>query len=173
MRIGKVGKMLMKGIYLASYRAFHEGHDIVYQDINGLRDIGGDMMDIDLSSYDYVIATPPCNFWSRANWRRYTSDYSLNTKHLLPSILQKLCSLDKPFIVENVRNEKLMKEYGVFNYPCFVYFVGRHTYFTNIFLCLDGVEQIFDDIHHTSPSDRQGGINVHNVVEIFINTVGG
>ena len=42
----------MNGIYLASYKALHENHNIVYQDINGQRDIGGDMMDIDLSPYE-------------------------------------------------------------------------------------------------------------------------
>ena len=44
----------MKGIYLASYRALHKGHDIVYQDINGLRDVAGDMLDIDVSPFGSV-----------------------------------------------------------------------------------------------------------------------
>ena len=73
----------MKGIYLASYKANHPNHDIVYQDINGERDIDGDMMEIDLTPYDFIIATPPCNWWSRANYRRNTSLYALTTKHLL------------------------------------------------------------------------------------------
>lgn len=33
--------MIMKGIYLASFMAEHPNYDIVYQDINGKRDIGG------------------------------------------------------------------------------------------------------------------------------------
>ena len=90
----------MKGIYLAAFRADHPNYNIVYQDINGKRDIPGDMMDIDLSSYDFIIATPPCNYWSKANYRRDISHYSLITKHLLPSILKKLCYQDKPFIFE-------------------------------------------------------------------------
>ena len=80
----------MRGIYLASYEAFHQNYNLVYQDINGERDIGGDMMNVDLTNYDYVIATPPCNWWSRANWRRDSSEYSLKTKHLLIDILDKL-----------------------------------------------------------------------------------
>ena len=76
----------MRGIYLAAYKAMHPNHDIVYQDINGKRDIGGDMMEVDLTPYDFIIATPPCNWWSRANWRRDSSEYSLKTKHLLIDI---------------------------------------------------------------------------------------
>lgn len=95
----------MKGIYLAAFKANHPNYDIVYQDILGNRDIGGDMMEVDLSPYDFIIATPPCNWWSRANYRRNTSPYALQTKHLLPDILRKLCQQDKPWIVENVKKQ--------------------------------------------------------------------
>lgn len=97
----------MKGIYLAAFKAEHENYEIVYQDINGKRDVAGDMMDVDLSPYDFIIASPPCNFYSRANYRRDISEYSQKTKHLLPSILKKLCKQDKPFIVENVCNSRI------------------------------------------------------------------
>lgn len=118
----------MKGIYLAAFKAKHENHDIVYQDINGKRDLDGDMLKIDLTPYDYIIATPPCNYYSRANYRRETSKYSQETKHLLPEILKKLVNQDKPFIVENVRNKRLFTELGLFNLKCYVYLIGRHTY---------------------------------------------
>lgn len=131
----------MTGIYLASFTANHNEHDIVYQDINGKRDIGGDMMEIELSKYDYIIATPPCNYWSRANYRRETSEYAQKTKHLLPDILNKLVKQDKPFIVENVKNYKMFKKYGLFELPCFVYFVGRHTYWSNVMMSFDDVIQ--------------------------------
>lgn len=157
----------MKGIYLASYRAYHPGHDIVYQDINGLRDLGGDMMDVDLSEYDFIIATPPCNYFSRGNWRRNCSEYSLNTRHLLPGILRKLCYQDKPFIVENVRNFKMFNDLGLFDLPCFVYFIGRHTYWSNMLLSTD-VPQIQDHIWTSSQANRQGGFNVHQVIEMFL-----
>lgn len=169
----------MKGIYLASFKAFHPNYDIVYQDINGKRDISGDMMDIDLSSYDFVIATPPCNYWSRANYRREQSEYSRITKHLLPGILKKLCSQDKPFIVENVRNDRLFTLYHLYDLPCHIYKIGRHTYWTNIMFSCD-IEQRKDfknvgyfvkDLQHLSSSCRQGGYNVHQVIERWLDTL--
>lgn len=131
----------MKGIYLAAYKAKHDGHDIVYQDINGKRDIGGDMLEVDLTPYDYIIATPPCNYWSRANYRRETSEYSQKTKHLLPSILDKLVALGKPFIVENVRNARMFTKAGLFNKACFIIEYGRHTYWTNVMIDFTGIPQ--------------------------------
>ena len=44
-------KFSMKGIYLAAGKAEHSNYNIVYQDITGDRDIGGDMMEVDLSCY--------------------------------------------------------------------------------------------------------------------------
>ena len=161
----------MKGIYLASYKANHQNYDIVYQDINGERDIGGDMLGIDLSFYDFIIATPPCNYWSRANYRRETSDYSQKTKHLLPDIIDKLIKLNKPFIVENVRNYKLFNEYDLFNKDCFIYEIGRHTYWTNIVFNGSNIKQKNDNIHNISSKDRQGGFNVYNVIEYWLDIV--
>ena len=171
----------MKGIYLASYTANHPEHDIVYQDINGKRDIPGDMMDCDLEPYDYIIATPPCNWWSRANYRRNQSEYALKTKHLLIDILNKLISIGKPFIVENVRNDKFFKEYGLFDLPGYVYKIGRHTYWTNIDCELifrniiqkpkveirDG-KRIWLSSQNLPRNQRQGGEEVHEVIEKWI-----
>ena len=131
----------MKGIYLASFKAIHENYDIVYQDINGKRDIGGDMLEIDLSHYDFIIATPPCNYWSRANYRRETSIYAQATKKLLPEILVALAYQDKPFIVENVRNDRLFKVNNLYDFPCFIYKIGRHTYWTNVKLDISDIQQ--------------------------------
>lgn len=170
---------MKKGIYLGAYEAQHNGHFIVYQDINGKRDIAGDMMSIDLSDYDYIIATPPCNFWSIARGNR-CSQYSLDTKHLLPDIINKLVSLGKPFIVENVKNNKRFVEYGVLpRNDCFVFVLGRHTYFTNVVFAIDDIEQRQDFKYggHVIKYDdmvnlkHQGGFNVHNVIERFIQTV--
>lgn len=172
----------MRGIYLASYEAFHQNYNLVYQDINGERDIGGDMMNVDLTNYDYVIATPPCNWWSRANWRRDSSEYSLKTKHLLIDILDKLIKLGKPFIVENVRNDKKFKEYGLLDLPCHIYKIGRHTYWSNVIFSHDDIiqkpvtdykngkkrylsSQNLDRIH------RQGGQEVHQVIERWLETI--
>ena len=161
----------MKGIYLASFRANHPNWDIVYQDIDGKRDIGGDMMDVDLTPYDFIIATPPCNYWSKANYRRETSEYSQKTKHLLPSILKKLCSQDKPFIVENVRNSSRFKENGLYDFPCYIYVIGRHTYWTNVMFGVDDIHQEPKQIDQLSRSKRQGGDDVHEVIERWLSTL--
>ncbi len=172
----------MRGIYLAAFKANHPGHDIVYQDINGQRDLGGDMMDINLDEYDYIIATPPCNWWSRANWRRNTSEYSLKTKHLLPDILERLSTLGKPFIVENVKNDKFFKEHGLYDYPFYVYKIGRHTYWTNIPFKHDDIIQIpkidykngkkrFMSSQNLGRAARQGTQEVHEVIERWLEEI--
>lgn len=178
----------MKVIYLASYKAIlNTSHDVVYQDKFIKRDIGGDMLDIDLSPYDLIIATPPCNYYSRANYRRETSLYSQQTKHLLPDILQKLSKQDKPFIVENVRNPKLMHDI-IQNFNGFVYVHGRHTYFTNFLINFSHIPQTFDykttkrilkngkwmrsgQISLKDSTHDQGGDNVNSVLTFFIDHV--
>lgn len=174
----------MKSIYLAAYEAEHPDFDVVYQDINGKRDIGGDMMDVDLTPYDMIIATPPCNFWSIARGNR-CSQYSLDTKHLLPDILTKLIKLDKPFVVENVINKKRFAENGIYDIAkCNIYYIGRHTYFTNIDLTDEEIAELnrqnrqdFKYGGHTiqyedmSNKKHQGGYNVHLVIEHFLKKV--
>ena len=174
------GLISMKGIYLGAYLAQHPGYDIVYQDINGMRDLPGDMACIDLSPYDYVIATPPCNWWSRANYRRNESNYALNTKYLLPLMIYMLYWINKPFIVENVRNDKLFKQYHLFDLGLFVYRIGRHTYWSNIcipqlyFLKQHAITDVINgkvrylSSQNLSRSDRQGGKEVHEVIEIWL-----
>lgn len=168
----------MKGIYLAAFRAEHKGHNIVYQDINGKRDIDGDMMLVDLNGYDYIIATPPCNYYSICNYRRNESEYSLKTKHLLPGILEKLGKQEKPFIVENVKNYPIMNQEGVWDIcdklGIFSQVVGRHTYFTNQLIDLK-CEQHFDfnkgGYLINNDGHREGGENVHKVIEYWIRSV--
>ncbi len=174
----------MKGIYLAAYKAKHEGAELIYQDINGERDLAGDMMEIDLTPYDYIIATPPCNWWSRANYRRNTSEYALKTKHLLIDILNKLSQEKRPFIVENVRNDSLFKQHGLFNFSnLYFYKIGRHTYWSNIKFKCDDIIQIpktiiedgkkkFMSSQNLARKDRQGGEEVHQVIERFLETIG-
>lgn len=165
----------MKIIYLAAYKAFHSNYNIIYQDINGKRDLDGDMLDIDLSFYDILIATPPCNYYSRANYRREKSVYSQNTKDLLPKIIDKFILTGKPFIVENVINKPLMNKYKLFDKNCFVYFIGRHTYWTNIFLPSNILQEaeIVSNIKFLPQSKRQGGKNVYYVIEQFLELVYG
>lgn len=169
----------MLGIYLGAYEAYHPNHNIIYQDINNKRDIGGDMLNIDLTEYDYIIATPPCNYWSRARGNK-CSKYSLETKHLLPDIIYKLKNQNKPFIIENVINDKRMLYEKVLpQNDINIYKINRHIYFTNINLDLTNVKQrqdfkyggkviVYDDMKNKK---HQGGYNVYNVIEKFINTI--
>ena len=161
----------MKIIYLAAHQALHKDFNITYQDISGRRDIDGDMMDIDLTAYDVIIATPPCNYWSRANYRRETSEYAQKTKYLLPGILLKLQNQDKPYILENVRNYKLFNEYGLYNGKSYIYEHGRHTYWTNIPFNPSNIKQVKDNINNISTNNRQGGYNVHNVIDYWLDVV--
>ena len=169
----------MKGIYLAAFKANHPNFDIVYQDINGKRDIGGDMMEVDLTPYDFIIATPPCNYYSRANYRRETSEYSQKTKHLLPSIIDKLIALGKPFIVENVCNSRIFKEIGLYDKNCYIYIYGRHTYWSNVMMDLTGIPQRQDfkyggrviKYNDMNTKEHQGGFNVHQVIEYWLNLI--
>lgn len=170
----------MKGIYLGAYTAYHPNYDIVYQDINGKRDIPGDMMDIDLFPYDYVIATPPCNYYSRAAGNKH-SKYAIKTAHLLPDIIKKLNDLKKPFIVENVRNENKFRQLGLFDYDnIYVYRIGRHTIWSSIpfyhWLPFDYEFTSKDprwpgkcaDVNGRKRKDRQGSENVHIIVEQWL-----
>lgn len=170
----------MKGIYLGACRAYHNDFDIDYNDIvPGYHiNVVGDMLNVDLNKYDFIIATPPCNYYSRANYRRNSSSYSLSTKHLLPCILLKCAKLDKPFIVENVRNFKMFNESGIIDickmYGILIYEYGRHTYFTNIFFNPYCVPQVKDNIQNISNSKnvyRQGGFNVHNVIDWWLKCI--
>lgn len=162
----------MKGIYLAAYKAYHPEYNIDYNDIEKTSkhiNIIEDMLKIDLSNYDYIIATPPCNYWSKARGNKI-SDYSIKTKELLPKIIDKLISLNKPFIIENVRNKPRFNEYNLLNKNCFIYTIGRHTYWTNTLMNYNGI-QIKDNIKNISKNKRQGSKNVHDVIEYWLKLI--
>lgn len=170
----------MKGIYLGACRAYHPNYDLDYNDIiSGYHiNIVCDMLDIDLTKYDFIIASPPCNFYSHANYRRYISEYSQKTKHLLPNILLKCVGSGKPFIVENVRNYNLFKKEGIIkicdDYGIITYGYGRHTYFTNVMFNPSNIFQQNDNIQYISNSKktyREGGLNVFNVIEFWLKIV--
>lgn len=88
--------------------------------------------------------------------------------------------IEKPFIVENVRNFKVFEIMGLFQLGCYVYFIGRHTYWSNVYLgncslikqrndfkthsVVISYDDMEDDYH-------QGGYNVHNVVERFLEVI--
>lgn len=172
----------MKVVYLGACRAYHPNYDIDYNDVVlGYHiNLVGDMLTVDLSKYDVLIATPPCNYYSRCNYRRDVSKYALATKDLLPNILEKFILSNKLFIVENVRNFNLFKKCGIFDfctkYGILYYEFGRHTYFTNLLLNFNGIKQRQDflsggvRINYNDDFSKynQGGYNVHQVIEYFL-----
>jgi|LGVE01.1.fsa_nt_gb site-specific DNA-cytosine methylase len=166
----------MNVIYLAAGNAVIKKYNniITYNDLLIKRDIQSDMMSVDLLNYDLIIASPPCNFYSRARGNFPPSDYALKTKHLLPEILTKAWGTGKPFIIENVINKVKMKDI-IKNFNGFYYEHGRHSYFTNIMFNPKGIPQNFDfkfgGIFINKESDRQGGKNVNIVLQHFIDFV--
>ena len=172
----------MKGLYLGCCKARHPNYNIIYQDIEKDKykaDLGGDMLDIELSGYDYIIATPPCNWWSKANPYYKKSEYALKTKHLLPDMIEKLGKQNKPFIIENVINKKRMTENNVFEiakkYNLYIIFHGRHTYFTNFYVNFENIPQQQDFKYGgkriNNDGYNQGGLNVFLVLEKWIKEV--
>lgn len=167
----------MKIIYLAAGRAKLNHENVVYNDIKEKRDLKGDMMQVPLENFDILIATPPCNYYSRANNRRESSIYALQTKNLLPNIIEKFIKTGKPFIVENVRNDPLFKALNLYNFPCFVYKHGRHTYWTNVLINFSNIPQTYDFKQIKGygcirlKSYVQGGKNVNDVFDYFLEIV--
>ena len=166
-------KLDCKVIYLASGRAKLKHYNVIYNDLFEDADLRCDMLSVDLMDYDIILASPPCNYYSKARGNLPPSKYAEDTKHLLPDILKKCISLDKPFIIENVRNKPLFKKLGYFDFPCFVYFHGRHTYWTNIMIDFSHIPQSFDFSYGGKKLKDyiQGGDNVNNVFDYFINYV--
>lgn len=169
--------MSLKVIYLASGRAKLNYKNVIYNDYKEKRDLICDMMTVDLNDYDILIATPPCNYYSRANYRRETSKYAQETKHLLPDIIDKFIKTGKPFIVENVRNKPLFEKLGLYNKNCLIYTHGRHTYWTNRIISIQDIPQKFDFKQIPGygtvrlKSYVQGGKNVNDVLDRFISTI--
>lgn len=170
----------MKGVFLGACMEYHKNYNLDYNDIEKTSEhinIIGDMLKVNLNNYDFILASPPCNYYSRANYRREISNYAQTTKHLLPELLKKCNETDKPFLIENVRNYKLYEKTGIIKYcienNIFIYIVGRHTYFTKELINLQS-PQNKDNIQkkqHKSKNlnnYRQGGENVHNTFEIFL-----
>lgn len=160
----------MKIIYLASGHAKLNIPGVIYQDKIVKRDLGDCMLNVDLDPYDIIIATPPCNFWIKANFRK-DSNYSQITKHLLPEILNKLEKQKKPFIVENVINKPLMKDI-ILQFKGFYYEYGRHSYFTNVPFNMTNFNfPKSTDHNRKSRKQRQGSGNVNDVIEYFVKTL--
>lgn len=159
----------MKGIYLASKEHRIPGYDIDYNDIEEYAGINkpGDMLSIDLNKYDYIIATPPCNYYSRANYRRETSKVAQATKHLLPEIIKKCEKLGKPFLIENVCNSKRLPKSNVYEFE-----FGQHHFYTNVFMFTpDKSYAKKQNKQYLSYGHRDNNENVHLIINIFLEII--
>lgn len=164
----------MKVLYGCCYKGIinAQGCEITYIDIiqnlekpNG-KYICKDIKTVDFNDYDIIICTPPCNYYSKANYRRETSSYAQLTKELLPYCINSALETKKPFIIENVRNNKILNNI-IKNFKYNVYRIGRHTYFTNMFVNIY-VDQEKEDLGHINTKKRQGGKNVENVLNTWL-----
>lgn len=159
----------MKGIYLASKQHRIPGYTIDYNDIQEYEGINipGDMLQIDTNDYDYVIATPPCNYYSKANFRRESSKIAQNTKHLLPDILEKLKNYKKPFIVENVCNSTLLPKTKFYEFD-----FGNHHFYTNVFLLVpDKSYAVKQNKQNVCRNKRDNNYNVDLIIKIFLEII--
>lgn len=166
---------MIKIIYLASGEGIIDlpGVQVTYNDIKVQRDLVCDMLDVDLSDYDILLASPPCNYYSKANYRRDTSVYSLATRYLLPCIIYKFSISGKPFIIENVINKSLMKTI-INSLPQGVTYneAGRHCYFTNIDFDFKSLVISKDiAVDRVCSKKRQGSGGVNMVFEKVIESV--
>lgn len=157
----------LKGIYLCAKEHRIPGFNIDYNDITNYPGINicCDMLKVDIEKYDYVIATPPCNYYSRANYRRETSKIAQSTKHLLPGILKKLENYKKPFLVENVCNSSLLpkSKFLEFNW-------GNHHFYTNVlFFIIDNPKK--QNKQHLQYGKRDNNYNVHTVINAFLERI--
>ena len=160
----------MKGIYLASKEHRIKNVNMDYNDIENYEGINkpGDMLKINIEEYDYVIATPPCNYYSRANYRRETSKIAQKTKHLLPGILKKLENYNKPFIVENVLNSRLLPKTNYYEFE-----FGQHHYYTNVFMLIyDKSFAKKQNKQNKSYGKRDNNENVDLIIKLFLETIG-
>ena len=160
----------MKGIYLCSRKHRLPKYDLVYNDIidyDGI-DIIGDCLTVDINEYDFLIATPPCNYYSRANYRRDVSTVALSTKDILPNILEKFVRSGKPFIVENVCNYNLLPHLA----DVFEFTFGNHTFYTNVFFFVpDKSFSVKQNKANVCRNKRDGNYNVDFILNIFCNYV--
>lgn len=160
----------MKGIYLASKQHRLKNYNLDYNDIEKYPGINipGDMLTVNLENYDYIIATPPCNYYSRANYRREKSKIALETKHLLPEILKKLEKIKKPFIVENVMNSSLLPKTNFIEFD-----FGQHHYYTNIFMLIpDKSYAVKQNKAKLSYGKRDNNKNVDIIIKLFLESIG-
>lgn len=160
----------MRGLYLCAREHRIEGYDIDYNDIEPYDGINlcCSCEDVSLDGYDFVIATPPCNYYSKANYRREYSKVAQMTKHLLPAILERLRGFKGAFLVENVQNASLLPHPD----HCLEFVWGNHTWYTNRFFAIP--PHCMEVPQHKAKlpqGHRDGNENVDIIIKCFLDTV--
>jgi len=159
----------MLGLYMCARKHRIPGYNIIYNDIvdyEGI-DLCCDCLNINLEPYDFIIATPPCNYYSRANYRRQTSEVAQRTKHILPKLIEKLSQLNKPFIIENVCNSSLLPKSKLFEFE-----FGQHHFYTNVFMLIPhNSYAIRQNKQYISRNKRDGNYNVDLVIKYFLEAI--
>lgn len=87
------------------------GVDIEFQKNYPFKFIQADFRDVDLSNYDFIWASPPCQIHSRAT----KPEFKKNHIDLIPETRSFLNYYNKPFVIENVPSSTLnvnLKLYG-------------------------------------------------------------
>lgn len=182
----------MNILYGCCFKADLHLPGITYVDIipnlkksNNCAYICSDIYDVNFNKFDVLILTPPCNYYSKCNYRRDVSQYALATKNLLKFCIIAAVFSGKPFLIENVRNSVIFKQEHIYEIcdvlGVLVYTYGRHTYFTNRLIDFTNVPQRqdftnggyvikYDDMHNKE--DHQGGFNVNNCIHHFLYSMG-
>lgn len=165
----------MKGLYLCAREHRLPGFNIDYNDIEfypGLKFLC-DMRELIknnslISGYDFFICTPPCNYYSRANYRRESSKVAQKTKDLLPLCIDFCLRLGKPFIIENVCNSTLLP----YTNKCYIFDFGNHTFYTNIFMLVpDKSFAVKQNKQYVSRCKRDNNYNVDLIIKLFLESI--
>lgn len=162
--------MSKRVLYLCAREHRIAGYDIVYNDIEPKYgcDLVCDCLDVDLSPFDVLVATPPCNYWSKANNRfREFSKVAQMTKHLLPALMVSFHRCGKPYLIENVVNENLTPKPLDF---CFTW--GNHIWYTNVFFAIPPRScAVAQHKAQLSYGHRDNNVNVDIIIRCFLEAV--
>ena len=159
----------MKGVYLCARKHRIPGYLIDYNDIEYYPGITllGDCRNIDVSQYDFIIATPPCNYYSRANYRRDVSTVAQSTKDLLPYCIDICQRSGKPFIIENVCNSSLLPKAD-----CYEFDFGQHHFYTNVFMLVPHKSfSVKQNKAYVCRNKRDGNYNVDLIIKLFLEVI--
>ena len=158
------------------HRPFHYNVNVITNDIDKkcYSNLTGDIRDILkrdfwIKRFDAYIFTPPCNYYSRANWRRETSPVAQETKDLLPLCLDFAVNSGHWFLVENVLNKTMFKDL----YPQYQFTFGGHTFWSNVLSKKDvlGLTAPKQNKQYVSRNMRDGNYAVDLVINMFLQEI--